>query len=401
MNSSMMIGGMDSSLYMDSTTARTLNRSRAAPSAKPKFVRFTNSTQTGRNVSKVRWLLDNSYIGVPDPYASEFFVSGSWSSVGDENDVGLWSLEVGPSAKEGEKDAKVTLITKAIVKGNVTDMSSLCGDRFCLCTSDGALYVYKCNKNRDEKFVSVTQAAASQLFTYRGQNSSATAVAVKDDIIVAAGEDGSIIECNSAGLGVIRRLERVDPLSISSACFVGRETVMTGNGGGQLKLWDLRSDSDVPVQILNPNVLMNNLYGASSICQHPSQTHAIIVGYQSGCMDLWDMRLGPDSDPVANLTSEGGALSEIYFHQINSDHFFSCAQSGQVCHWYPAERLSNPLQVPVEYSSDLNIEFLKKGLVFKEVHTSPFPINSMSLSRNDRIVVGSDSGVVFCTEIRV
>lgn len=57
--------------------------------------------------------------------------------------------------------------------------------------------------------------------------------------------------------------------------------------------------------------------------------------------------------------------------------------------------------MPVEYSTDLNIEFLKRGLVFKEVHTSPFPINSMSLSKNDRLVVGSDSGVVYCTEVRV
>lgn len=56
------------------------------------------------------------------------------------------------------------------------------------------------------------------------------------------------------------------------------------------------------------------------------------------------MRMGPDCDPVANLAGEGGSLSEIYFHQVNPDHFFSCAQSGQVCHWYPAERLSNPLQ---------------------------------------------------------
>lgn len=40
-------------------------------------------------------------------------------------------------------------------------------------------------------------------------------------------------------------------------------------------------------------------------------------------------------DPIANLASDGGSLSELYFHQINPDHFFSCSQTGQVCQWYP------------------------------------------------------------------
>jgi len=83
MNASTMMGGMDSSMYMDSTSSRSLKRGPPSSVVKPKFIRFTNSTQTGRNVSKVRWLLDTGFFGVPDPYASEYFVSGSWSSVGD------------------------------------------------------------------------------------------------------------------------------------------------------------------------------------------------------------------------------------------------------------------------------------------------------------------------------
>jgi len=130
-------------------------------------------------------------------------------------------------------------------------------------------------------------------------------------------------------------LEQVDPLSIYSLSFVGRSDILTGNAGGQLKLWDLRGNENSPVQTMNPNVVMNNIYGAISIAQHPSQSHLVIVGYQSGLVDLWDLRMGSGCDPVANIAADSGSLSEIYFHKINPDHFFSCAQSGQVCHWYP------------------------------------------------------------------
>lgn len=130
-------------------------------------------------------------------------------------------------------------------------------------------------------------------------------------------------------------IDQVDPLSIYSVAFVGRSEILTGNAGGQLKLWDLRSDDNFPTQIMNPNVVMNNLYGAVSIAQHPSQSHLVIVGYHSGLVDLWDLRLGTGSDPVANLATDSGSLSEIYFHKINPDHFFSCSQSGKACHWYP------------------------------------------------------------------
>lgn len=50
-------------------------------------------------------------------------------------------------------------------------------------------------------------------------------------------------------------------MSISSVCMISRNEVLTGNGGGQLKLWDLRSESEEAAQTLNPNVLMNNLHG--------------------------------------------------------------------------------------------------------------------------------------------
>lgn len=82
MNASGMVGGMNSSLYLDSATSFSQSK-QVGPGAvaKPKFIRFTNSTQSGKNVSKVRWLADENFFGVIDPFATEYFLSGSWSWV--------------------------------------------------------------------------------------------------------------------------------------------------------------------------------------------------------------------------------------------------------------------------------------------------------------------------------
>lgn len=81
-----MMGAMNASLYLDSAASH-LDKSRTAPSAtarKQKFVRFTNSIQAGKNISKVRWLIEDTFFSVPDPFATEYFVSGSWSWEVDE-----------------------------------------------------------------------------------------------------------------------------------------------------------------------------------------------------------------------------------------------------------------------------------------------------------------------------
>lgn len=53
----------------------------------------------------------------------------------------------------------------------------------------------------------------------------------------------------------------------------------------------------------------------------------------------------------------------------------------------------------MNYTPDVNIEFLKRGLVFKQLYSSLFPVNSVNVSKQDRLVSGGDSGVLFCTEI--
>jgi WD40 repeat protein len=127
----------------------------------------------------------------------------------------------------------------------------------------------------------------------------------------------------------------VDPVSIYCVCFVGRNELLTGNGAGQMKLWDLRHSESSLVQTMNP---MNELYGAVSIAQHPSQSHLVVVGYGCGSMDLWDLRMGSGCDPVVNLCAEGGSLNEIYFHKVNPDNFFTASQTGQVWQWYPTDK---------------------------------------------------------------
>jgi hypothetical protein len=82
---------------------------------------------------------------------------------------------------------------------------------------------------------------------------------------------------------------------------------------------------------------LDELSGAVSLAQHPTQSHVLLVGFTSGNLNLFDLRGGSNAEPIANLQQQDGAVSEIYFHGITPDHFFTCSQNGNMMHWFPAE----------------------------------------------------------------
>lgn len=104
-----------------------------------------------------------------------------------------------------------------------------------------------------------------------------------------------------------------------------------------MSIWDLRGEGTKPIQTLNH---LDELSGAVSIAQHPTQSHVLLVGFVSGSLNLFDLRGGSSSEPIANLQQQEGAVSEIYFHGITPDHFFTCSQSGDMTHWFPASDIN-------------------------------------------------------------
>ncbi|CAG7837024.1 unnamed protein product [Allacma fusca] len=361
-------------------------------------------TQVGRCISRVRWLHAGETF-IPDALATEFFLVSTYGE--DSNTVSLWKLNAIETGYENK--FKTTCLHKANLAGNITGITVLDGDNFALTTSLGIMSVFKISHKHvgldsmEPSGFSLVDTRSLHSFSGRMPAPATDIVATDPTSVVTVGEDGSIYEYSIKTKEIVRSFEKADPLSISVVSSIGRSEIVTGNGGGQVKLWDLRSSSNQPVVVLCPNVLLNNLAGAVSIAQYPSQSHVLFVGYQSGCMDLWDIRRGTGCQPAANLVSEastGGAIGEIQFHRINEDHFFTCNQLGSISHWFPSEDDDvEMLQRNLDNFEHLNIEFLRRGLSYLDMYSSPLAINSLSISPNDRILCGGDSGVAYITDI--
>ena len=79
---------------------------------------------------------------------------------------------------------------------------------------------------------------------------------------------------------------------------------MVGNEFGQAKIFDPRSNTVEPVQILDVG---EPAISVLSIAQHPGRTHLILGGCSDGNLTLWDVRKGTD-EPLVVARHEGAIL---------------------------------------------------------------------------------------------
>ena len=107
----------------------------------------------------------------------------------------------------------------------------------------------------------------------------------------------------------------------------------------QVNIWDLAEASAKPILTLNH---LDELSGAVSIAQHPTQSHVLLVGLNSGTLSVFDLRGGSSSGPTANLQQLRGGVNEVHFHDVSPDHFFTCSQAGDMIHWFPAGERGGP-----------------------------------------------------------
>jgi nuclear pore complex protein Nup43 len=371
--------------------------------------RFRNLTHTGKRVSKIRWLRSGSSLALPNHNATEYFVTGSWGE--EENEVCLWRLSI-DGEQEEDRNALIDKICPFSVIGNVSGIVSFSEDKFAFTTSRGVLATFKVLEDSDEQGISspsaIHPASASQLHVYKKTKDQcpATGIATNLDSIVTVGEEGSIYQVSLETNEVVRSLESVDPVSITTVEFIGREEIVTGNICGQVKIYDLRapaSNGNKPGRTVHD---YNEITGIKSLAQHPSQNHMILVGYESGQLAMQDLRQNSatsgSSEPVAYLPPQSGAVSEMHFHQVNPDHFFTGSQNGELVNWMPGEpdvEMDGRFEDPTPVLPDLNLECLKYGFMSKVMYSSQFPLNSLSISAHNRLIAGGDSGFAFCTEL--
>lgn len=128
-------------------------------------------------------------------------------------------------------------------------------------------------------------------------------------------------------------------MSITCVQFIGRQEIITGNIGGQVRIYDLRANKKSVRSLCD----FNEVSGVKSLAQHPTQNHMLLIGYQSGKMSLQDLRqmsstMATSSPvPIAYLPHQHGGINELYFHRVNPDNFFTGSQNGELVHWMPAE----------------------------------------------------------------
>uniref|UniRef100_A0A3B5MK75 Nucleoporin 43 n=1 Tax=Xiphophorus couchianus TaxID=32473 RepID=A0A3B5MK75_9TELE len=256
-----------------------------------------------QKISKTRWR-PVSYSSLQQP---DIFATGSWDN--EENKVSVWSIgNLGSSGLEDGFEGDPQLICEQKHDGDVLDLQTM----------------------------SICKHWA-RAHRYPSDNAPSTGVACNSPEIVTVGEDGRIIVFRADQEGVVRVIENADSSTLHAVTYLRTTEVLTVNSIGQLKLWDLRQQSNSPSQILSLSRDRVPLY---CVDRHPNQQHIVATGGQDGMLCVWDVRQG--NMPFSLMEAHSAEMWEVHFHPTNPDHLFTCSEDGSLLHW----ETSSPSEMP-------------------------------------------------------
>ena len=222
--------------------------------------------------------------------------------------MALWS-RVGGTLKESGK---------AEVSGSVTGLVWAGPETLYCSTSSGGLTCYKTAGDGIQY-----QMAWPAL--HKSGSGGCTGVAVHGDSVATVGQDGRINLVAAGQREPVKVYDKADSCSLTALAFSRASELVTANMRGQLKSWDLRSNSRTPTSTAAHSA------GITCLSRHPTQAHILVSGGNDGVLGVWDLR--NSSHPATLLTAHQAPLSEVVFHPSQPDHLFTCSQGGDVCHW--------------------------------------------------------------------
>ncbi|XP_063402813.1 nucleoporin Nup43-like [Mytilus trossulus] len=284
------------------------------------------ATFVSQKISKIRWknIVKNSLEG-PDT-----FVTGSWDD--EENKVCLWKVnrekkfdEGDGRGTEGDVDNDPIPICEASHIGDVTGLEFISEDHIVSSSSSGTVTLYKHHTS------SQTLGNSHQwerLHHHCNKPCPCTCLAVREDCIITAGEDGRINVLNIAQKDPNRTIGKADSCTVNGVIFLKQFEFLTVNSTGQLKIYDLRSKSDDPAQTLS---VTGDLTPLQCVDKHPSQSHIVATGGDDGTLGIWDLR--HDKFPVSLMEAHSSTVWELKFHKTSPDHLFTCSDDGSLWHW--------------------------------------------------------------------
>jgi len=300
-------------------------------------------------------------------------VIGSWDD--EKNTVALWT-RVGGTLKESGK---------AEVSGSVTGLVWDGPETLYCSNSSGGLTCYKVAGDG-------VQYQMAWPALHKPGSGGCTGVAVHGDSVATVGQDGRINLIASGQREPVKVYDKADSCSLTALSFSRASELVTANMRGQLKSWDLRSNSRTPSSTAAHSA------GITCLSRHPTQAHILVSGGSDGVLAVWDLR--KSSHPATLLTAHQAPLSEVVFHPSQPDHLFTCSQGGDVCHWNGASiRRSGALE---SMGDNLNTSspWLSSEAVKHKVEThslvarQPLPVNSIDVVGHS-VVFGGDNEAFF------
>ena len=246
-----------------------------------------------KKVSKVRWMpqYDTSQLD------SSTLITGSWDD--EVNSVVLWT-GAGPGGE-------ANLQSQCEVNGDVTGLEWLAQDTLVVSTSAGWAGLVKVGGLPG---LQVTQEWRD---VHRSGSGGCTALAGHGDSIATGGQDGRINILVSTSRTPVKVYDKADSCSIATLVFTKTNELVSANMRGQLKTWDLRSNSQSPVSNCSQGG------GVTCLASHPTQSHVLMSGGQDGVLAVWDLR--SPQHPATLLSADKVCTFEKHF--MNQIYYLS------------------------------------------------------------------------------
>jgi len=296
---------------------------------------------------------------------------GSWDD--EVNTVSLWKTE-GTGLKE---------VGKADIKGNVTGLEWNGPDMVLATSSGGDLTALKVVAGGNLEQAMLWQGL------HRAGAGGCTALSLYGDGVATAGQDGRINVLAGDQREPVKVYDKGDSCSLTALSYTRSSELVSANMRGQLKTWDLRSNSRESVTTASHGTTI-----VTCLAKHPTQAHILVSGGGDGVLAVWDLR--NHHHPCTLLSAHTAPLSEVAFHPSEPDHLFTCSQGGDICHWNgssirrPTAGMEDNLNTTTT-SPWLSTEAVKHKVEKNSLVTQqPLPVNSLDVVGHS-VVFGGDN----------
>ncbi|KZC10530.1 PREDICTED: nucleoporin Nup43 [Dufourea novaeangliae] len=332
-------------------------------------------TFVSEKIFKIRWKHE-------DFEEASNFLTGSWDD--PVNKVTHWTFQVNDVG-----ESYPAVVSSYPVLGDVTEIKFISRDFFVVSTSTGTVRLLQIQENPYSQFKEHVSWELIHKFNKTSDYASCTAMSTFEQDVVSVGEDGRINLLTAAQKKPVRVIDEADSCSIYCVDFLRHNEILTGNLRGHMKVWDLRSNQDLPATtfMLSDQAKTE----ATSIAHHPTQRHIVVAGGGDGSLTVWDLR--HNTYPMTQLNAHAKAVSEILFHPDRPENLFTCSHSGELWHWNNSQQSKLSLD-PTNTHWLNSIGTNGKVNVMSLCSAMHKPINSIDINRST-LLFGCDNEAMY------